>query len=169
MISVLLIVFNLPESCLTERTTRTPDPPTCNDQMIRLLVIAILFYRLPTILYAPMTEARLERLVSEYELWSERIELEMCDDYLFVREREGWKGLQIHRHAMFRWLGWLAILNRLFAYQLTRMHRWQGQGWRGWHLGMRHDQNGKNLECMMITFLQLEGVSPLFWNWFVGF
>ena len=68
MISVLLIVFNLPESCLTERATRTPDPPTCNDRMIRLLVIAILFYRLPTILYAPMTEARLERLVSEYEL-----------------------------------------------------------------------------------------------------
>ena len=36
---LLLIVFNLPDSdggCLEERTNRTPNPPTCNVQMIRI-------------------------------------------------------------------------------------------------------------------------------------
>ena len=36
---LLLIVFNLPDSdggCLEERTNRTPNPPTCNVQIIRI-------------------------------------------------------------------------------------------------------------------------------------
>ena len=36
---LLLMVFNLPYSdgeCLEERTNRTPNPPTCNVQMIRI-------------------------------------------------------------------------------------------------------------------------------------